>query len=308
LTILTNGHHRHHRNNNLAHTSGVPYTLPGRPHTLHGVSQFAKSKHARECLDNLSRSTDDLWLSNGVGPSISPSVISRSNSEESLDDVSPFSFDFDHHFASQLVRDRIDRNLATVSEDSADRLLSYDHDPSPVGYGSDELALSPNFSASLDWPSTSVTACSPSDLSLSSRPDHLTSPLYYEGIRYQSASVVAVSISSPREHDVYADHLCSTSFLHGSSPWAASVSMPHHNLPKMAQARHHSSSSSNGTTVPLAASPTGSDGATAIVIPVEDIESDRSSWGPSNYDILSRIDDLSNEGWSSYTSFDEYVS
>lgn len=50
LTIFTNGHHKPvHKNNNMAHKCGLPYTIP-RAHSIHGQSS---SSLAHRSVDNL---------------------------------------------------------------------------------------------------------------------------------------------------------------------------------------------------------------------------------------------------------------
>ncbi|KAB8294077.1 hypothetical protein EYC80_009532 [Monilinia laxa] len=51
LTIFTNGHHKPvHKNNNMAHKCGLPYTVP-RAHSIHG--QSSSSSLANRSVDNL---------------------------------------------------------------------------------------------------------------------------------------------------------------------------------------------------------------------------------------------------------------
>jgi len=150
----------------MAHTSGAPYT---RPVTLHGYSQFANSK--RDTYADTSRASDDLWL--GRHRSISPApLISRTNSEESLEEAGSISFDFDQHFAKQanIARARSEHTLDTVNENATEPLSFADS--SRLSYSQDDFLamanMSPNFAPQYDWPVTS-SAFSPSDLPLTSQ-------------------------------------------------------------------------------------------------------------------------------------------
>lgn len=206
LTVFANGHHKPcHRNNNLAHTSGVPYKIP-RPHTLHGISAFAKTEDEMDLLDSLPRSADDMWIPQN-SRTISPPTISRTNSEESFDfgedgsGSDAFSFDFDKHFSSRT--DDYKSSLGSMDAVDYNALSSYWSEQAANMSSRDFLGLSINATASpnftgVDWP----PIFSPADLPLPSSQINLTQTVSHSGdSTYQSLPGLTSNSSNAQESE-----------------------------------------------------------------------------------------------------------
>jgi hypothetical protein len=178
-----------------------------------------------------------------------------------------------------------------------------------MSYGTDDflsLATSPNFTSGFDWPNTSATAFSPSDLPLSSQFNEFGQSISHSGdSAYQSVPGLTSNSSLTHESEnepypeYWTDNIAVRHTPSAEERWltsdvptlhlAASLMKTGSNVSrateplKLSQPRH-SSSSSAGTTVNVGGSPGGdSDTAHAIVIPAgSDAFDDTGDWSWDN--------------------------